>query len=204
MALVGAAVSLYKIIPFYHVGFLLMYPPPPKALFFLKQHLSDMSKLCPRLDKPMTAVKAQLNLWLVMYKKTTELASRYSWSPYSVSVWRWVEWGHMCALSSLASPRSTPLPWACCWCAQSRGVPSSPSAGMGSLQSPGSTKAPCCCCCCCYARRCTVTGNSTMSSTARKARSLQSLINLNLMLLTQKVQFSEPQAGHKCYIHIGI
>lgn len=135
------------------------------------------------------------------YKKTTELAWRYSWSPYSVSVWRSVEWGHTCALYSLASPRSTLLPWAYCWQSLGKGVPSSLSARAGCLQNPGSTKAWHCHCH--SSEHCTVTGITTLSGTARKAWSLQSLINVNLTVPTQKVQFLEPQVGQKCYFAYG-
>lgn len=181
IAFAWAAMSLYTIISFSHVGFYLCIK---KGTLCLKQHLPDMPKLCPGFDESMTAVKAQLNLQLMKYKKTTELASRYCWSPYSVSVRRWVEWGHTCALYSLASPWSSSLPWACCQCTLGKGIPSSPSASTVCLQSPGSMKVLCCCCC--FSGHCTVTGNSTASSTTRIARSLQSLINVNLTLLTQK------------------
>ena len=113
-------------------------------------------------------------------------------------MWSWVEWGCICALYSLISLWSTLLPWACCRRALGKGVLSSMPAIAVCLWNSRRTKAPCCRCH--SSGHCTFTGNSPASSTARKTWSLLSLTNVNLVLLIQKVQFLEPQAGQNCYL----
>lgn len=78
-------------------------------------------------------------------------------------------------------------------CTLSKGIPSSPFAHAGCLQSPESTKAPCHRCC--IPGHCTITWNSPACNTVRKAWSLQSMINVSLTPLTQNLQFLGLRVG---------
>lgn len=149
MALFWAAVSSYKKLYFHQVGFYLLKKikvkkENKKALFAWNSIY--MTYLCSRLDKPMTPIQAHLDLWLATDKKTSKLASIYSRSSYRVCVCVCV-WRCITCLVTLPSHQIICFPWACWWYALARVLPSSPSAGMGCLQSPEGTKAPCSCCC---------------------------------------------------------
>lgn len=206
MALFWAAVSLYKKLYFHQVGFYLLKKikvkkENKKALF--PWNSIYMTYLCSRLDKPMTPVQAHLDLWLATDKKTTKLASIYSPSSYRfcvcVCVWRCITClvtltkppDHLLSLGLLVVCSGQGAPQlSLCW----HGVPAESWGHKGTVQLlllPVHQPTPL------HPTLHHPTPPHPTWSLGTALPEKHGHCNHQKMFATQKVQFSEPQAGQK-------